>query len=205
MSSHEYFHHPRRLPKNAPGPFYSLGAISSGGEWCGDCLSCMAPETEAPALLAALDSDNSDTHFVRQPQTLEETEQASRAAEVCCVSPFGTAVRIPKSFSVSVQTTATLRLLPSGRSFFVLLRIRVSGGSSGSEAHTERLSGSVGRQPMIEETIQRISSLVPQLVAVSEKERRAFPGTVGKAIGLEIHNVEGRVLCHERGWLEVDQ
>jgi hypothetical protein len=39
-----------RSHKNAPGPFYTTG----------ECLSCTAPETEAPTLLAPLDGANSD-------------------------------------------------------------------------------------------------------------------------------------------------
>jgi hypothetical protein len=67
---------PPHLAKNAPGPFYTTG----------ECLSCGAPEEEAPDLLAPLDADNYDTFFVRQPATPEEVELACRAAEVCCVS-----------------------------------------------------------------------------------------------------------------------
>lgn len=67
---------PRRLEKNAPGPFYTTG----------ECLACGAPEYEAPELLTPLDDDNYDTYFVRQPETPEEVERACRAAEVCCVN-----------------------------------------------------------------------------------------------------------------------
>lgn len=86
------FVHPRRLPKNVDGPFYTLGHLYSGAdrtstqEWCGDCCQCEAPEEEAPELLAPLNDNNLDTHFVRQPQTLEEVERACRAIEVCCTS-----------------------------------------------------------------------------------------------------------------------
>jgi hypothetical protein len=62
--------------KNVPGPFYTTG----------ECLCCTMPELEAPTLLAKLDGENSDTYFVRQPATPEETEMACRAAFVCCVS-----------------------------------------------------------------------------------------------------------------------
>src|SRR5690349_11179120 len=67
---------PPRLEKNASGQFYTTG----------ECLSCGAPEVEAPELLAPLDDDNYDTYFVRQPTTPEEIEHACRAAEVCCAS-----------------------------------------------------------------------------------------------------------------------
>jgi hypothetical protein len=66
----------QRFPKNVPGPFYTTG----------ECLACTLPEKEAPDLLAPLDEANSDTYFVRQPQTLEEVQMACSAAHVCCVS-----------------------------------------------------------------------------------------------------------------------
>lgn len=84
--SEEYFIHSSRFPKNVAGPFYSLGAQTSDGTWCGECLSCMLPQAEAPDLLAPINDDNSDTYFIRQPQTEEEIERACEAAEVCCVS-----------------------------------------------------------------------------------------------------------------------
>jgi hypothetical protein len=65
-----------RFDKNAPGFFYTTG----------ECLACTMPELEAPTLLAPLDDENSDTYFVRQPATPEETEMACRAALVYCVS-----------------------------------------------------------------------------------------------------------------------
>jgi hypothetical protein len=85
-SSDTIYIHPERFPKNAPGPFYSLGDVGADGTWCGQCLACTLPESEAPTLLAALDEHNSDTYFVRQPETSEEVEAACSAAEVCCVS-----------------------------------------------------------------------------------------------------------------------
>jgi hypothetical protein len=51
----------RRFPKNVPGSFYTTG----------ECLACTLPEKEAPDLLVPLDEANSDTYFVRQPQTPE--------------------------------------------------------------------------------------------------------------------------------------
>ena len=65
----------QRCPLNAPGPFYTAG----------QCLSCEAPEAEAPDLLAPLTDGNCTTYFVRQPQTPEEVEQACNAIRVCCV------------------------------------------------------------------------------------------------------------------------
>src|ERR1700741_2153303 len=65
-----------RHPKNAPGPFYTTGG----------CMSCGAPEAEAPMLLSKLSHDQLETYFVRQPQDSGEIEAACRAAQVCCVS-----------------------------------------------------------------------------------------------------------------------
>ena len=94
--SNAYFNHPERFPKNAPGPFYTLGDIDSEGSWCGRCLSCNVPEEEAPTLLAPLTETNSDTYFVRQPETDEEVEQACCAIEVCCVDALRYGGRDPK-------------------------------------------------------------------------------------------------------------
>src|SRR5690349_6213903 len=88
-----YFNHPRRFPKNAAGPFYTTGEPyretddpASPIVWGGDCLWCGAPEAEATSLLAPFDETYTDTYFVRQPATAEETDQAISAARVCCVS-----------------------------------------------------------------------------------------------------------------------
>lgn len=87
------FHYPRRFPLNAPGPFYTTGGQRSSSNqpsaervWTGDCLSCEAPEAEAPELLAPLDDNNSDTYFLRQPSTPEEVQHACWALGVCCVA-----------------------------------------------------------------------------------------------------------------------
>ncbi len=93
---HDYYNHPQRFPKNVEGPFYTLGCQREDGTWCGDCLSCETPELEAPTLLAPLTDENSDTYFIRQPQTEDEIEQACRAAEVCCVEALRYGGRDPK-------------------------------------------------------------------------------------------------------------
>lgn len=67
---------PHRHPLNVAGPFYTHG-------WC---VSCEAPEGEAPDLLAPLCAVNYTTHFVRQPGTAAEFERACSACEVCCVA-----------------------------------------------------------------------------------------------------------------------
>lgn len=89
----DFFHHPRRFPKNADGPFYTTGyptrETNEAGSplvWCGDCLQCEAPESEAPELLAPLVDENIDTYFVKQPTTSDEIANACNAARVCCVA-----------------------------------------------------------------------------------------------------------------------
>lgn len=96
MRSSDYFRHPLRLPQNAEGPFYTLGARDRDGVWCGECLLCGTPEDAAPGLLAPLDGWNPGTHFVRQPQNEPEIEQACRAIEVCCVDALRYGGRDPK-------------------------------------------------------------------------------------------------------------
>jgi hypothetical protein len=61
-------------PKNAPGPFY-VGRD--------ECISCLAPEHEAPDLMA-FDAEVGSCYFARQPVTAEETERAIRAVCVAC-------------------------------------------------------------------------------------------------------------------------
>ena len=75
-----------RFPKNVEGDFYTTGTKDSNGQWCGDCLACDLPESEAPDLMAQLTDDNYDTYFIRQPKSQEEIEQAIGATEVCCVN-----------------------------------------------------------------------------------------------------------------------
>jgi len=88
-----WFKHPFRFPKNADGPFYTTGHEcpatadpAAAIVWCGDCLACGAPEAAAPALFALFDENHTDTYFVRQPATDEETEMAIMSARICCLS-----------------------------------------------------------------------------------------------------------------------
>jgi hypothetical protein len=92
----DYFNHPQRFPKNAAGPFYTLGDQQKDGSWCGQCLSCGTPEHEAPTLLAPLTDENSDTYFLRQPETEEEIERACWAIKVCCVDALRYGGKDPK-------------------------------------------------------------------------------------------------------------
>src|SRR5437870_8981674 len=80
------YQHPRRFPRNVPGPFYTLGHVAVCGNWCGDCLACEAPEAEAPDLLAPLTNGNIDTYFIKQPKSEREVDRACQAIDVCCVA-----------------------------------------------------------------------------------------------------------------------
>jgi hypothetical protein len=68
---------PDRHPENAEGDFYSMDGV---------CISCGAPEAEAPGLIAHSIKDGGHCHFKRQPQTPEEVEQAIQALAVSCIA-----------------------------------------------------------------------------------------------------------------------
>jgi hypothetical protein len=63
-----------RTPLNAPGPFFTEKDF---------CISCGAPEAEAPDLMA-FDEERGSCYFRRQPETAEEIDRACRAVEVSC-------------------------------------------------------------------------------------------------------------------------
>ena len=58
--------------RNAPGDFY-VGA--------GECITCGAPEHEAPDLIH---TEDDGCYFFKQPRTPEELERAVRAVCVSC-------------------------------------------------------------------------------------------------------------------------
>jgi len=57
-----------RNPKNAPGPFYVLRD---------QCISCGAPQAEAPGLVTL--DDGVGCYFHKQPATAAEVNDAIRA------------------------------------------------------------------------------------------------------------------------------
>ena len=63
-------------PSNVPGDFYVAKD---------ECITCMAPEAEAPDLMG-FDKAASSCYFRRQPETPEECERAIRAVWVSCCS-----------------------------------------------------------------------------------------------------------------------
>ncbi len=89
MTHEPYFTHPRRFPGNVVGPFYTTGSVVCGdARYVGiasDCLQCLAPEHEAPDLLAPLNRCNRNTYFVKQPCNADEIQRACNALRVCCV------------------------------------------------------------------------------------------------------------------------
>jgi hypothetical protein len=65
------------FPMNAPGPFYVENQC---------CISCDAPYSEAPDLMAHDDGEGGyHCHFKKQPDTPEEVERAVMACVVSCV------------------------------------------------------------------------------------------------------------------------
>lgn len=65
---------PRRFHLNVAGPFYVED---------GSCITCGAPEAEAPGLMGSVDEEG-HCYFKRQPETEEEVEQAINAVRVSC-------------------------------------------------------------------------------------------------------------------------
>jgi hypothetical protein len=61
-------------PSNSPGDFYVAA---------GECITCGAPEAEAPALMS-FDEEAHSCFFERQPSTLAELNQAIGAVSVSC-------------------------------------------------------------------------------------------------------------------------
>lgn len=108
----------RRHPLNVIGPFYA----EDGG-----CITCGAPEHEAPTLIASIDEPAGHCYFKRQPETLEEVEQAIRAIEVSCCGALrydgdderirarvGEALRVDESPSEPLRRTSSRFTLTDG-------------------------------------------------------------------------------------------
>lgn len=63
-----------RTPLNTSGPFFTEKDC---------CISCGAPEAEAPELMA-FDEERGSCYFRRQPETREEIERACQAVWASC-------------------------------------------------------------------------------------------------------------------------
>ena len=69
---------PKPFAQNAPGPFYVEDGL---------CIACAAPESEAPDLMDHVGPNEPNAYhcfFKRQPQSVEETDRAMIAMQVCC-------------------------------------------------------------------------------------------------------------------------
>jgi hypothetical protein len=66
---------PERTPLNADGDFYVVKDT---------CITCLAPQQEAPELIGL--DEATGCYFKRQPQTPEELEHAIEAVCVSCVA-----------------------------------------------------------------------------------------------------------------------
>lgn len=66
-----------RNPRNAAGPFYVLKA---------QCISCGAPQAEAPGLVTL--DDDVGCYFHKQPDTAAEVNDAIRAMFVSCIDAY---------------------------------------------------------------------------------------------------------------------
>lgn len=85
-----------RTPANAPGPFYVAA---------NECISCGAPEAEAPGLIR-FDEAHQSCYFYRQPVGPDETYRALSAMAVCCVG----ALRYADSETDILRRLARLQL-----------------------------------------------------------------------------------------------
>jgi hypothetical protein len=65
----------KRFHLNVVGPFYVEDGM---------CITCGAPEHEAPTLMGSVEEPEHHCYFKRQPETPEEVEQAIRAVRVSC-------------------------------------------------------------------------------------------------------------------------
>jgi hypothetical protein len=61
---------------NAPGDFYVEDQA---------CITCGAPEVEAPSLVCFSEGESTHCYFRKQPETMDEVEQAIRAMWASCV------------------------------------------------------------------------------------------------------------------------
>lgn len=113
-----------RTPPNAPGPFFTE-------RHC--CISCHAPEPEAPDLMA-FDEEEISCYFRRQPETPEEVERACQAVWASCC---GAVVRWRRSghprpaSRVRVEACAVTK--PSGFMLSIAALLSVTGACGSGE------------------------------------------------------------------------
>jgi len=68
---------PDRYPENTQGDFYVMNEV---------CITCSAPEAEAPDLIEHSKLEYGHCYFKKQPQTPDEIERAISAMEVSCIA-----------------------------------------------------------------------------------------------------------------------
>jgi hypothetical protein len=68
---------PERFPENAKGDFYVENGV---------CITCYAPEAEAPNLIDHSKIEYGHCFFKKQPETVEELELAINAMQVSCIN-----------------------------------------------------------------------------------------------------------------------
>ncbi|MDR6564364.1 MULTISPECIES: ferredoxin [unclassified Arcicella] len=68
---------PERYPENSQGDFYVENGV---------CITCGAPENEAPDLIEHSKLECGHCYFKKQPQTEDEIQRAINAIAVSCIS-----------------------------------------------------------------------------------------------------------------------
>jgi hypothetical protein len=68
---------PDRYPENSQGDFYVENGV---------CITCGAPEAEAPDLIEHSKNEYGHCYFKKQPETEDEIERAINAIAVSCIS-----------------------------------------------------------------------------------------------------------------------
>lgn len=68
---------PEKYPEGEQGDFYSIH---------GACITCGAPEFEAPDLIAHSEKEYGHCYFKKQPKTPEELDRAINALAVSCIA-----------------------------------------------------------------------------------------------------------------------
>lgn len=66
-----------RYPENSEGDFYVQNGV---------CISCRAPESEAPDLIEHSKLEYGHCYFKKQPKTQDEINRAINAIAVSCIS-----------------------------------------------------------------------------------------------------------------------
>ncbi|WP_145856003.1 ferredoxin [Pedobacter suwonensis] len=68
---------PERYPENSAGDFYVENEV---------CITCGAPEAEAPDLIEHSKNEYGHCYFKKQPTTVDELDRAINAMLVSCIS-----------------------------------------------------------------------------------------------------------------------